>query len=111
MDSHVIAAELARDREEYSGDGRNPKKSYTVQRQPIIPPSVSALCSACAQLRWENEWTFNIEDGVAINNNSDKKACKTGDGMKGKAGKEQKMRRGMGRVFYHRPPRVVVLSP
>lgn len=72
--------------------------------------SVSALCSACAQPRWESEWKFNIEDGVAINNNSNKK-CKMGDGMKGKAGKGKKLSRGMGRVFYHRPPRVVLLSP
>jgi hypothetical protein len=31
---------------------------------------ISALCSAYAQPPWENEWTFNIEDGVAINNSN-----------------------------------------
>lgn len=110
MDSHVTAADLAYDREQNSGDGQNPKKSYTAQRLPVVPPSVRALCSACAQPRWESEWKFNIEDGLAVNNNSNKK-CKTGEGMKDKTGKGKKMPRGMGRVFYHRPPRVVLLSP
>jgi len=109
MDSHVTAANLVYDSEEYSGDGHNPKKSDTAQRKPPIFPSVSALCSACAQPRWESEWKFNIEDVVAINNN--RKLCKTGDAMKGKAGKGKKMSRGMGRVFYHRPAPVVLVSP
>lgn len=38
MDSHVTAPGLAYDREEYSGDGHNPKKSDSAQRKPPISP-------------------------------------------------------------------------
>lgn len=112
MDSDASVAELAR--EEYSGDGGGPKKLCTEQkqqtvRQPIIPPSVRVLCSTCAQPRWESEWNFSIEDGVALNNKNS--SFQGGDSMKDKVGKGQKTRRNMGRVFYHRQPRAVLLSP
>lgn len=116
MDSHVFAADFAGDQEGYSGDGRGPKISCSdqkqqVQRRLISPPSVSVLCSTCAQPRWESEWNFSIEDAVPSSDNNNT-SFKRGDLMKDKekAGKSQKMRRNMGRVFYHRPPRAL-LSP
>jgi len=114
MDSHVSTSEL--DRHGYSGDGSGPKDSGTDQKQqavhqPIIPLSVTVLCSSCAQPQWEKEWNFSIEDGVAINCNNNS-SFERGDSMKDKAGKGQKMRRNMGKVFYHKQPRTVVrLSP
>jgi len=109
MDSKVNTADLAC---EYSGDGRDPKKLWTDQKQRNIPASVRVLCSTCAKPRWESEWIFSIEDGVTINK-SNQKLHKTGDAVKDKekAGKSQKMARNMGRVFYHRPPRDMLLSP
>nr|ABK22302.1 unknown [Picea sitchensis] len=106
MDSEVIAADLACDQEEFSGDsggsiGRGSQKSCTDQKQPIIPPSVSVLCSTCALPRWESDWSFSIEDGVPMNKND------RGDLMKDKAGKGQKMRRNKGRVLYRRAPHVL----
>lgn len=71
----------------------------------------SVLCSKCALPQWESEWKFSIEDGVAINSSNNNNSWKTGDVKTDKAGKGQKMWRGMGRVFYHRQPRVVLLSP
>ena len=71
--------------------------------------SASVLCSTCTQPRWESEGKFSIEDGVVINNN--KNSWKTGDVKKDIAEKGQKMWRNMGRVFYYRRPRVVLLSP
>lgn len=116
MDSHVIAADLASGQAEYSSDDHRPQKSKScsdqkqrVLGQLIIPPSV--LCFSCAQPRWESEWNFSIEDMVPIDNSkSTLSSFKTADLMKEKekAGKSQKMRKKMGRVIYHRPPRALL---
>jgi len=104
MNSHVSTAELTR-KEEHLDDGSSPKKSCTDEkqqavRQPIIPPSVSVLCSTCSQP--QREWNFSIEDGVPINNRNS--SSKRLDDIEEKEGKEQKMPREMGRVIYRRPP-------